>query len=155
MAVTASGSRRGVDTDHELISAARDLRCDATAHEVRLPNRPEAASAARRLTRVHVHNRWMLGAELTDNAVLLVSELVNNVLQHAGAQTFSLRIRRRRGWVRVEVRDPSRSLPCLLPVGALEPTGRGLCLVNHVSDRWGVDLLPLGKSVWFELRVTG
>ncbi|NJQ05711.1 ATP-binding protein [Streptomyces lonarensis] len=152
MAVTTSSPRTGLDNDHELLRAAMDLRCDATAGDVELPGRPEAAAAARRLTRVHFHNRWGLGPDLTDNAVLLISELVNNVLQHSGAVTFTVRVRRRRGWVRVEVRDPSRSLPCLLPVGALEPTGRGLCLVNHLADRWGVDLLPRGKSTWFELR---
>jgi anti-sigma regulatory factor (Ser/Thr protein kinase) len=151
MASTAGGSLRG-DSDEELLRAALDLRCDPSVEEIPLPCRPEASGAARRLTRVQLHNRWLLGPPSTDDAALLITELVNNVLQHAGSRSFGVRFRRRRGWIRAEVRDPSRSLPCLLPVSPLDPTGRGLCLVNAVADRWGVDLLPLGKSTWFELR---
>jgi len=27
-------------------------------------------------------------------------------------------------------------------------------LVDQLSQRWGVDLLPCGKTTWFEMRVT-
>jgi anti-sigma regulatory factor (Ser/Thr protein kinase) len=88
--------------------------------------------------------------------VLLVSELVGNAVRHAGAPAFGLRLRRRRGWVRVEVRDPSRALPCHLPVEGMDVlSGRGLFLVDTLADRWGVDLLPQGKVTWFEMRVAG
>lgn len=90
---------------------------------------------------------------LCDTVELLVSELVGNAVRHTGAQTFGLRIRRRRGWVRVEVRDPSRALPCLMPVRAMDTSGRGLFLVDKLADRWGVDLQARGKTTWFELRV--
>jgi anti-sigma regulatory factor (Ser/Thr protein kinase) len=153
MASSVGGSVRG-ERDEELLRAALDLRCDPVAEEISLPCRPESSAVARRLTRTQLHVRWTLPPQLTDDAMLLVSELVSNVLQHAGSRTFGIRFRRRRGWVRAEVRDPSRALPCLLPVSPLHPTGRGLCLVNAVADRWGVDLLPLGKSTWFELRTT-
>lgn len=85
--------------------------------------------------------------------MLLVSELVGNAVRHTGARIFGLRMVRRRGWIRVEVRDPSRGLPCLMPVHELDISGRGLCLVDKLSDRWGVDLLPRGKTTWFEMRV--
>ena len=89
----------------------------------------------------------------TEHAVLLVSELVGNAVRHTGARVFGLRMLRRRGWIRVEVRDPSRGLPCLMPVQELDTSGRGLFLVDKLSDRWGVDLLPRGKTTWFEMRV--
>jgi anti-sigma regulatory factor (Ser/Thr protein kinase) len=85
--------------------------------------------------------------------VLLVSELVGNAVRHTGARTFGLRMLRRRGWIRIEVQDPSRGLPCLMPVHELDISGRGLFLVDKLSDRWGVDLLPRGKTTWFEMRV--
>ncbi|RMI32527.1 ATP-binding protein [Streptomyces triticirhizae] len=126
---------------------------DPSLAEVLLPSEPASAGRARRLTRSQLGARWLLPDELTENAVLLVSELVGNAVQHAGAAEFGLRIRRRRGWVRVEVRDPSRALPALLPVREMEViSGRGLFLVDTLADRWGVDLLPHGKSVWFEMR---
>ncbi|SEQ70314.1 ATP-binding protein [Streptomyces radiopugnans] len=125
---------------------------DPAAAEVRLPNRPESARTARRLVRSVLLTRWGLPEALAEDTVLLVSELVGNAVRHTGAQSLGLRLRRQRGRIRVEVRDPSRGLPCLLPVHELDVSGRGLFLVDHLSDRWGVDLLPLGKTTWFELR---
>ncbi|GAB3649116.1 hypothetical protein GCM10028832_36690 [Streptomyces sparsus] len=122
--------------------------------EVRLPNRPESAATARRITESVLHGQWRLPEQLVEHGVLLVSELVGNAVRHTGAHTFGLRMFRRQGWIRVEVRDPSRGLPCLLPVQDMDTSGRGLWLVEKLSDRWGVDLLPRGKTTWFEMRVT-
>ncbi|MFG2619348.1 ATP-binding protein [Streptomyces sp. NPDC048507] len=121
--------------------------------EVTLPSMPESASAARRLTQSVVIRFWGLSPQIAEHAVLLVSELVGNAVRHTGARTFGLRMVRRRGWIRVEVRDPSRGLPCLMPVHEMDVTGRGLFLVDKLSDRWGADLLPRGKITWFEMRV--
>ncbi|UED83962.1 ATP-binding protein [Streptomyces profundus] len=126
---------------------------DPSLGELRLPSEPASAGLARRITRHQLGVRWQLPEELTENAVLLVSELVGNAVQHAGAPSFGLRFRRRRGSVRVEVSDPSRALPVLLPVREMAVlTGRGLFLVDTLADRWGVDLLPHGKCTWFEMR---
>nr|WP_258016226.1 ATP-binding protein [Streptomyces sp. AJS327] len=127
---------------------------DPTVAEVRFPNRARSARAARDLTACALRTRWAMPREPAEQAVLLVSELVGNAVRHTGAHTFGLRLLRRGGWVRVEVRDPSRGLPCLLPVGELDTSGRGLFLVETLSDRWGVDLLPRGKTTWFEMRLT-
>ncbi|MFC5721263.1 ATP-binding protein [Streptomyces gamaensis] len=121
--------------------------------EVTLLSRPESAVAARRLTQCVVLRLWGLSPQLSEHAVLLVSELVGNAVRHTGARCFGLRMMRRRGWLRMEVRDPSRGLPCLLPVRPLDTSGRGLFLVDKLSDRWGVDLLARGKTTWFEMRV--
>ncbi|MDJ1134881.1 ATP-binding protein [Streptomyces iconiensis] len=125
---------------------------DPTVREVPLPNLPESARLARRLTQFVLRQRWALSPQLTEYAVLLVSELVGNAVRHTGAHTFGLRMLRRTSWIRIEVRDPSRGLPCLLPVAELDTSGRGLFLVDTLSDRWGVDLLPRGKTTWFEMR---
>lgn len=124
---------------------------DPSAGEVHLTSRPESARDARRLS-LAVLRMWGL-PQAADTVELLVSELVGNAVKHTGARTFGLRMLRRRGWIRVEVRDPSRALPCLLPVRALDSGGRGLFLVDTLSDRWGVDLQARGKTTWFELRV--
>lgn len=127
-----------------------DLLGDPVLAEVHLTSRPESASTARRLA-LTVVGRWGLGHH-ADTVELLVSELVGNAVRHTGARTFGLRMLRRRGWIRVEVRDPSRALPCLLPVRPLDVGGRGLFLVDTLADRWGVDLQARGKTTWFELR---
>ncbi len=140
-----------VPADDDAAAKVLDLLGDPSAGEVHLTSRPESASTARRLA-LSVVRLWGL-AHLSDTVELLVSELVGNAVRHTGARTFGLRMQQRRGWIRVEVRDPSRALPCLMPVRETDISGRGLFLVDKLSDRWGVDLQPRGKTTWFELRV--
>ncbi|MEU1303548.1 ATP-binding protein [Streptomyces shenzhenensis] len=149
----ATAARWSPAVEDERALRALDLFGNPAEAEVPLPSRPESAATARRLAQVVVLRQWGLTPKLTEDAVLLVSELVGNAVRHTGARVFGLRLRRRRGWIRVEIRDPSRGLPCLMPVQELDISGRGLFLVDTLSDRWGVDLLPRGKTTWFEMRV--
>jgi anti-sigma regulatory factor (Ser/Thr protein kinase) len=138
--------------DERALSAVAAYGNPADA-EVLLPASPEAAGTARRLVQVVVLRHWVLGPRLAEDCTLLVSELEGNAVRHTGAGRYGLRMRRRRGWIRLELRDPSRALPCLLPVQPMDESGRGLYLVDRMADRWGVDLLPRGKRTWFEMRV--
>ncbi|MFE2944324.1 ATP-binding protein [Streptomyces sp. NPDC059255] len=149
----AAAERWIPSVDDEQALKALELFGNPTEAEVRLPSRPESAAAARRITHSVVLRQWQLSPGTAEYAVLLVSELVGNAVRHTGARVFGLRMLRRRGWIRIEVRDPSRGLPCLMPVRELDTSGRGLFLVDRLSDRWGVDLLPRGKTTWFEMRV--
>ena len=148
---TAARWSPAVEDEHAL--RALELFGNPAESEVSLPSRPESAATARRLAQVVILREWRLGPRTAEDAVLLVSELVGNAVRHTGARVFGLRMRHRRGWIRVEVRDPSRGLPCLMPVQETDVSGRGLFLVDKLSDRWGVDLLPRGKTTWFEMRV--
>ena len=125
---------------------------DARRAAQALPGEAATVPRARRFVR-EVLTDWRL-PEYEEAGTLLVSELVGNAVRHTGARIIGLRMRHRRGWIRVEVRDPSRGLPCLLPVQELDTSGRGLFLVDKLADRWGVDLLPRGKTTWFEMRVS-
>ncbi|KAF3469796.1 ATP-binding protein [Streptomyces sp. Tu 3180] len=149
----ATASRWSPTVEDERALEALEAYGNPADEEIPLPSRPESAAIARRLTQVVVLRHWGLGAKITEDAVLLVSELVGNAVRHTGARVFGLRLRHRRGWIRVEVRDPSRGLPCLMPVQDMDVSGRGLFLVDKLADRWGVDLLPRGKTTWFEMRV--
>ncbi|MBD0710651.1 MULTISPECIES: ATP-binding protein [unclassified Streptomyces] len=149
----AAPARWSPAADEEQAAEAVESHGNPAEGDVRLPSRPESAWVARRLTQHVLLREWGLGPQIAEYAVLLVSELVGNAVRHTGARSFALRIQRRRGWIRVEVRDPSRGLPCLMPVHELDTSGRGLFLVDKLSDRWGVDLAPRGKTTWFEMRV--
>ncbi|CAM5497785.1 ATP-binding protein [Streptomyces pseudogriseolus] len=149
----AIASRWSPTVEDERAVHALEVHGDPSEGEVPLPSLPESAAVARRLVQIVVLRRWGLTPQLTEDAVLLVSELVGNAVRHTGARAFGLRMRHRRGWIRVEVRDPSRALPCLMPVQDLDISGRGLFLVDKLADRWGVDLLSHGKTTWFEMRV--
>ncbi|UXY22047.1 ATP-binding protein [Streptomyces cynarae] len=149
----ATAARWSPAIEDEQALKALELYGNPAEADVPLPSRPESAATARRLAQVVILRQWGLGPRMTEDAVLLVSELVGNAVRHTGARVFGLRMRRRRGWIRIEVRDPSRGLPCLMPVQELDLSGRGLFLVDKLADRWGVDLLPRGKTTWFEMRV--
>ncbi|WP_424867890.1 ATP-binding protein [Streptomyces sp. SAI-229] len=149
----ATASHWSPTVEDERALKALELFGNPTEAEVPLPSRPESAATARRLAQVVILREWGLTARTAEDAVLLVSELVGNAVRHTGARVFGLRMRHRRGWIRIEVRDPSRGLPCLMPVQPMDTSGRGLFLVDKLADRWGVDLLPRGKTTWFEMRV--
>ncbi|MFD9125910.1 ATP-binding protein [Kitasatospora sp. NPDC059571] len=128
------------------------LRDPAAEDEVRLPSRPESARVARRLV-VSVLRAWELHQQV-EAGELLAGELVANAVRHAGGRTVGLKLGRRQGWVRIEVRDSSRALPCLIVAAERGASnGHGLVLVDAVADRWGADLMPRGKAVWCELKV--
>ncbi|GAA1237588.1 ATP-binding protein [Kitasatospora nipponensis] len=123
----------------------------ASQEEARLPSRAASAPVARRVV-LTVLQSWGLHP-LLEVGELLTAELVANAVRHTGGRTIGLRLLRRPGWLRVEVRDSSRSLPCLIVADPGAGCGNGLLLVDTLADRWGADLLPRGKGVWFELRV--
>ncbi len=89
--------------------------------------------------------------DLRENAELITSELVTNVLIHTESPA-TLYVTLDGRTMRVEVHDDSPVLPV---GGILERTaanGRGLVLVEQLTHRWGITrLADAGKSVWFEL----
>jgi len=84
-----------------------------------------------------------------DLVTLLVSELVTNVVLHAGTPC-ELAISAGRD-LRVEVADGNPSPPIAKHYDTDAASGRGLHLLEVLSDRFGTDLTPDGKRVWFEV----
>lgn len=126
-----------------------------------VPALEESAEVARRLVRTAVA-AWHL-EELTDAGVLLVTELVANAVKHTNSRNIRVVISRpSRRYVRIAVVDKSRTMPDMPRLGqsddkevSLEDvplSGRGLVLVDALSNRWGTDLYPWGKRVWGELK---
>lgn len=116
-----------------------------------LPAGPEAAGRARR----HVR-RQLRGWDLSPwgaIAELLVSELVTNALRHGG-QPMTLRMVRCFRGVLIEVSDSGADLPRAVAAGPASESGRGLRLVEALSQRWGVRRDARGKVVWFRLADT-
>ncbi len=97
-----------------------------------------------------------LRPDRTDDAVLLVSELVTNAIQHGGAgehETIQVRIASSYEKIRVEVFDPGPNAPG--PRNRLEPQGGyGLLLVDRLANGWGRENVENGGSLaWFELQL--
>ncbi len=88
-----------------------------------------------------------------DDAALLVTELVANVVDHVrGEASLTLELATSEGWLRISVADGSSVQPVVRALGAHQPRGRGLQLVQAIADRWGSEDHRGGKRVWFELR---
>lgn len=85
-----------------------------------------------------------------DVLVLLVSEIATNAILH-GAGDVRIRLLRTHLRLRVEVGDDSIDLPAVRTPRADAEGGRGLALVEALSDSWGTDVQAGGKTVWFEL----
>jgi anti-sigma regulatory factor (Ser/Thr protein kinase) len=95
-----------------------------------------------------------LPTELSEDLLLVVTELVANAYEH-GAAPRTLRVERsdERGQIVIEVEDGT-STPPVVGRSRLGPNrGRGLTIVAGVAERWGVQALRAGKSVWALLRV--
>ncbi|HEY6749096.1 MAG TPA: ATP-binding protein, partial [Mycobacteriales bacterium] len=82
----------------------------------------------------------------------LTTELVSNAIRHTRDELV-LTVRLAGGRLRVGVSDSSHRRPQLVQVSKRDTSGRGLQLVEALSDEWGVDPdeRGLGKTVWFEL----
>jgi hypothetical protein len=55
------------------------------------------------------------------------------------------------GVLKVEILDHSETLPRLQRRSGLQEGGRGLQIVDELSDGWGASRIPFGKVVWFDL----
>lgn len=64
---------------------------------------------------------------------------------------FTLRLRRGRESVWVEVFDQDLRLPRIRSAGENDEGGRGLYLVDQLAKRWGSRPTKEGKAVWFEI----
>jgi anti-sigma regulatory factor (Ser/Thr protein kinase) len=119
--------------------------------EVTLPDGPEGASVARRAMR-RAAVLWRLDRELTETALLLVSEVTTNAIRH-GAPPVRLSLRLDKDRLRVEVTDSSPALPRLGHPGPDAIGGRGLQIVQQLAAKWGAKPSGrlIGKTVWFDL----
>ncbi|MDF3141692.1 MULTISPECIES: ATP-binding protein [unclassified Streptomyces] len=138
-------------TMQEEAPAPKVMRWNWTRH-------PKCVALARSQLRKYLRH-WN-AEDLTDPAVLLLSELVTNSVRHARVSpgreietVFEVTEER----LRVEVSDASNQVPIMRHVDDSEEEGRGLSLVATVASRWGTDprmvngQYAVGKTVWFEI----
>ena len=107
---------------------------------------PEAVPAARRFVRDVLSDQSL---QTKEAAELMTSELATNCVRHAHTD-FELAIHSR-GQIRIEVRDTGNGRPRVLSPTPQERSGRGLRIVEALSDAWGIVPSPKGKTVWFTL----
>ncbi|WP_344889736.1 ATP-binding protein [Nonomuraea antimicrobica] len=118
----------------------------------RLPGMPSQVSRARGLVTA------ALGREhpLYDDVVLLTSELATNAILHTrsgSGGSFTVSVASSDTSVRVLVTDGgSDRAPCVCRTSMQSTHGRGLPLIEALSDRWGFTREAGATTVWFELE---
>jgi Anti-sigma regulatory factor (Ser/Thr protein kinase) len=133
-----------------------------------LPTMASSASTARMHTRT-VLNKWHM-PDLTEDAELVVSELVTNAIRatnilasqarypeiydHMGVVCLCLQISE--GDLLIEVQDLAQNAPRLRRSAPDDEGGRGLLLVTTIAREWGCRKAPTGgEIVWARLARDG
>jgi anti-sigma regulatory factor (Ser/Thr protein kinase) len=115
---------------------------------VELDPAPESAATARAFVEQTLRD-WGC-RELVDDARIVVTELVSNVVRHAGTG-LRVDVELDRHTMRIGVADRAGGRVVMSTADPrADPGGRGLRLVDRVSERWGVEQRPDRTLVWAE-----
>jgi hypothetical protein len=94
-----------------------------------------------------------LPVELQDVVSLMVSELATNALVHASSG-FDVAVDRSDSAITISITDRGDGIPAVQSPDSSEPHGRGLRIVEVLSDSWGInESSDTGKTVWFRLSL--
>jgi len=110
------------------------------------PRDIDAVGAARRWLAEFLDGHHRSAAQ-TQDAELVVSELVTNALRH-GLGDVVVRSALDDDVLQVAVTDSGPELPELQPVDPDRIGGVGLQIVDRLASKWGVAAFPGGKTVW-------
>ncbi len=97
-----------------------------------------------------------LPKDVRDAAILMMSELATNAIVHA-ATGFEVVVDRSEDSLRVAVTDVGGGVPELQSPLSSEAHGRGLQIVQQLSDEWGMidNDDHSSKTVWYTVRFDG
>jgi anti-sigma regulatory factor (Ser/Thr protein kinase) len=116
------------------------------SHKTVLAAEPTSASLARDFVRLHLTEHDL--PLLVDDLRLVVSELATNAVAHAQTP-FVLTLSGADGSVLLAIQDQSMSVPARAAPDVMDLNGRGLMIVDHLSQEWGTSTDGHGlKSVW-------
>jgi anti-sigma regulatory factor (Ser/Thr protein kinase) len=114
---------------------------------------PESVAEARD----YVRQKLGTGHPAVDDVTLLTSELVTNSVIHSNSRnggSVTLALADCHDFIHVDVVDSGGdTVPCVRG-DVLAEGGRGLMLVDLLSQRWGVYEDDAGRTVWFEVAYT-
>jgi anti-sigma regulatory factor (Ser/Thr protein kinase) len=88
--------------------------------------------------------------DLVNDTLLVITELVENVIEHTD-DGGELALHRYQQTVLVEVYDHSHRMPHLYRPDPRRIGGRGILLVDAISQTWGTRPTASGKVVWASL----
>jgi anti-sigma regulatory factor (Ser/Thr protein kinase) len=158
--VRAAQPRRPLDANTNATNVLPATRAEVTSRHVRLAALPSAVPWARRVLRQALRERHL--DNLSETALLLVSELVTNAIQASADQgesdpgplpMIALNVHITDTTLVTQVRDASPGAPALQEAELTGDGGRGLLLVDSLADAWGHRPAAHGKVVWCAIAV--
>ena len=129
-------------SQHRQLSAGHETR------RIDLPADVLSAAEARAFVRQVLRDWGLPGME--PETTLAVSELVTNAVIHAHSATRVI-LHDMDGVIQLRVADQLPDSPDLVFADKEDLGGRGMLLVDSVSESWGVDDCPPGKVVWLDI----
>ena len=114
-------------------------------------NAPDAPAHARRFVASELAD---VPRDIADEIAIMVSELATNCVRHT-VTDFTVAVEQSPQEVRVDVTDTGGGTPEVRSPDLSEPSGRGLRIVQELSDSFGITERgdAPGKTVWFVVRL--
>lgn len=152
LCAVASAAVDGVAEDDVAVLAVEYALTPSRSASLEVPAEPTAPSRVRHWMIAQLTD-WQVAESIMSTAVLCTSELTTNALLHAGtAARVDIDLSAER--LLVSVADSgTRGTVHRTQADPLSGRGRGLGLIEQLSDAWGIDPTVRGSTVWFELLI--
>ncbi|MCM0677796.1 SpoIIE family protein phosphatase [Micromonospora phytophila] len=150
-AVATAAVSGATEDDVAVLAVEHALRPSRSA-SMEVPAEPTAPSRVRHWMTGQL-TEWQVPESIIGAAVLCTSELTTNALLHAGtAARVEIDLSPER--LLVSVADSgTRGTVTRAQTDTLSSRGRGLGLIEELSDAWGTDPTVRGSTVWFEILI--
>ena len=119
---------------------------ELTAH-VDVPLDARAPAAARNAVRAVLSGWRLTDRDWLNCTTVVVSELVTNAVRHGGG-CLAVQVSAHDRQVTVKVADGSSVAPRRREAGRDDLGGRGVQIIEALTERWGVEEHEGGKRVW-------
>ncbi|MEV0325214.1 SpoIIE family protein phosphatase [Micromonospora echinospora] len=138
--------------DDVAVLAVEHALMPSRSASMEVPAEPTAPSRVRHWMTAQLSD-WRVPESIIGSAVLCTSELTTNALLHAGtAARVEIDLSPER--LLVSVADSgTRGTVTKAQTDTLSSRGRGLGLIEQLSDAWGTDPTVRGSTVWFEILI--
>lgn len=117
-----------------------------TRYQQQLMAEPAQIARTRRIVAALL--RYWGWSELTDPALLCVTELLANVGRHTCSRECELLLESSPVSVRIVVSDDCKGMPVVREMDMDAEDGRGMVLIASTADAWGAAPTVTGKDVW-------
>ncbi|MEU4419755.1 SpoIIE family protein phosphatase [Actinoplanes sp. NPDC024001] len=150
----ATAAVEGTTDDDVAVLAVEHALAMSRSATIKVPAEPTGPSRVRQWMTTRLRE-WSVPEPVIGAAILCTSELTTNALLHAGTPA-QVHIDLNAERLLVSVADTgTRGSVIRAQTDTLASRGRGLGLIEELSDSWGTDPTVRGSTVWFEMLLAG